>query len=39
MWRAFERAGYAVTNKILPAKVKAKPRKRTAIPTKRRKPK
>jgi len=39
MWRAFERAGYAVTNKILPAKVKARPRKRTAIPTKRRKPK
>jgi DNA-3-methyladenine glycosylase II len=27
MWRAFERAGYAVTNKILPAKVR-KPRKR-----------
>jgi len=28
MWRAFERAGYAATNKILPAKVrgKAKPR-------------
>src|ERR1700676_4728644 len=30
MWRAFERAGYAVTNKILPAKVKV---------IKRRKPK
>ena len=39
MWRAFQRAGYAVTNKILPAKVKAKRRKRTVTPTKRRKPK
>jgi len=39
MWRAFERAGYAITNKILPAKVKAKPRKRTATRAKRRKPK
>ena len=40
MWRAFERAGYAVTNKILPAKVKAiKRRKRTAIRIKRRKSK
>ena len=40
MWRAFARAGYAVTNKILPAKVKAtKGRKRTVIPTKRHKPK
>src|SRR6202171_4838835 len=40
MWRAFERAGYAATNKILPAKVKAnRRRKRTAIRTKRRKPK
>src|ERR1700682_5537705 len=40
MWRAFERAGYATTNKILPAKVKAnRRRKRTAIRTKRRKPK
>jgi 3-methyladenine DNA glycosylase/8-oxoguanine DNA glycosylase len=39
MWRAFERAGYAVTNKILPAKVKVKRRKRTAIRTKRRKSK
>jgi 3-methyladenine DNA glycosylase/8-oxoguanine DNA glycosylase len=38
MWRAFERAGYAVTNKILPAKVKAiRRRKRTAIRIKRRK--
>jgi DNA-3-methyladenine glycosylase II len=27
MWRAFERAGYAVTNKILPAKVRRKNRK------------
>src|ERR1700731_1871468 len=40
MWRAFERAGYAATNKILPAKVKViKRRKRTAILVKRRKPK
>jgi DNA-3-methyladenine glycosylase II len=40
MWRAFERAGYAVTNKIRPAKVKAiKRRKRTVILIKRRKPK
>jgi DNA-3-methyladenine glycosylase II len=40
MWRAFERAGYAVTNKILPAKVKVvKRRKRTVILTERRKPK
>jgi DNA-3-methyladenine glycosylase II len=39
MWRAFERAGYAITNKIRPAKVKAKRRKRTAVRTKRRKPK
>jgi 3-methyladenine DNA glycosylase/8-oxoguanine DNA glycosylase len=39
MWRAFERAGYAVTNKILPAKVKAiRRRKRTVIRIKRRKP-
>ncbi len=39
MWRAFERAGYAVTNKILPAKVKAtKGRKPTAARAKRRKP-
>jgi DNA-3-methyladenine glycosylase II len=37
MWRAFERAGYAITNKILPAKVNVtKRRKRTAIRTKRR---
>jgi DNA-3-methyladenine glycosylase II len=40
MWRAFERAGYAITNKILPAKVNVtKRRKRTAIRTKRRKSK
>jgi 3-methyladenine DNA glycosylase/8-oxoguanine DNA glycosylase len=39
MWRAFERAGYAITNKIRPAKVKAKRRKRIAVPTKRRKSK
>src|SRR5882762_3854279 len=40
MWRAFARAGYAVTNKILPAKVKAtKGRKRSVIPKKRHKPK
>jgi DNA-3-methyladenine glycosylase II len=40
MWRAFERAGYAVTNKIRPAKVRAiKRRKRTVIRIKRRKPK
>jgi DNA-3-methyladenine glycosylase II len=41
MWRAFERAGYAVTNKILPAQVKAiRRRKRTTIRTnRRRKPK
>ncbi len=40
MWRAFERAGYAATNKILPAKVKViKRRKRTVILIKRRKPK
>src|SRR5260370_39018254 len=39
MWRAFQRAGYAVTNKILPAKVKAKRRKRTFTPTKHPKPK
>jgi len=39
MWRAFERAGYAVTNKILPAKVKVMVRrKRTVILRKRRKP-
>ena len=38
MWRAFERAGYAVTNKILPAKVKViKRRKRTVVIVKRRK--
>jgi DNA-3-methyladenine glycosylase II len=40
MWRAFERAGYAVTNKILPAKVNAtKRRKRTTARKKSRKPK
>ena len=39
MWRAFERAGYAVTNKILPAKVKViVRRKRTVTVRKRRKP-
>jgi len=39
MWRAFERAGYAVTNKILPAKVRViVRRKRTAILRKHRKP-
>ncbi len=36
MWRAFERAGYAATNKILPAKVKLiRRRKRTVIRAKR----
>jgi DNA-3-methyladenine glycosylase II len=36
MWRAFERAGYATTNKILPAKVKViRRRKRTVIRIKR----
>jgi hypothetical protein len=40
MWRAFERAGYAVTNKILPAKAKViVRRKRTVILRKSRKPK
>jgi DNA-3-methyladenine glycosylase II len=39
MWRAFERAGYAATNKIRPAKVKAIRRKRTVIVIKPRKPK
>jgi DNA-3-methyladenine glycosylase II len=38
MWRAFERAGYAITNKIRPAKVKATTRrKRTVVRIKRRK--
>src|ERR1700720_4430208 len=38
MWRAFERAGYAATNKILKAKVKVtKHRKRTVIAIKPRK--
>lgn len=38
MWRAFERAGYAVTNKILPAKVTAvRRRRRTVVLLKRRK--
>jgi len=37
MWRAFERAGYAATNKIRPAKVTIKRRKRTQILVKRRK--
>jgi DNA-3-methyladenine glycosylase II len=31
MWRAFERAGYAVTNKILPAKVRRKRPKRKSL--------
>lgn len=33
MWRAFERAGYSVTNKIVPAR---RGRKRSVIPAKRR---
>ena len=37
MWRAFERAGYAATNKIRPAKVRIKRRKRTVLVVKRRK--
>jgi 3-methyladenine DNA glycosylase/8-oxoguanine DNA glycosylase len=38
MWRAFERAGYAATNKIRPPKIKiVKRRKRTVILIKRRK--
>jgi 3-methyladenine DNA glycosylase/8-oxoguanine DNA glycosylase len=37
MWRAFERAGYAATNKIRPAKVKIRRRKRAVIVIKRRK--
>jgi 3-methyladenine DNA glycosylase/8-oxoguanine DNA glycosylase len=37
MWRAFERAGYAATNKIRPPKVRIKRRKRTVIVVKRRK--
>jgi len=40
MWRAFERAGYAATNKIRPPKVKLiRRRKRTITIIKRRKPK
>jgi DNA-3-methyladenine glycosylase II len=46
MWRAFERAGYAVTNKILPAKVKIITRRKKLVvllpasrKTARRKPK
>src|ERR1700726_1676477 len=40
MWRAFERAGYAVTNKIRPPKVEViKRHNRTVIRIKRRKPK
>jgi DNA-3-methyladenine glycosylase II len=40
MWRAFERAGYAATNKILKAKVKVtRRRKRTVITIKPSKPK
>src|SRR2546423_2628497 len=31
MWRAFERAGYAVTNKILPAKVKLVKRRKKLV--------
>ena len=37
MWRAFERAGYAATNKIRPAKVKIKRHTRKVIAVKRRK--
>src|SRR5580692_7913519 len=37
MWRAFERAGYAVTNKIRPPKVRRKPQK-TKPAKQRRKP-
>ena len=36
MWRAFERAGYAITNKILPSKVR-KPRKRKVLVLRKRK--
>jgi 3-methyladenine DNA glycosylase/8-oxoguanine DNA glycosylase len=39
MWRAFERAGYAATNKIRKPKLKIKRRKRTVVILKRRKPK
>src|SRR2546428_962578 len=39
MWRAFEPAGHAATNKILPAKVKSTKRKPTVIRIKPRKPK
>ena len=39
MWRAFERAGYAITNKIRPAKAKTNKRRKLAVRTKRRKPK
>jgi DNA-3-methyladenine glycosylase II len=39
MWRAFERAGHAATNKIRPPKVKLIRRKRTVIRLRPRKPK
>ena len=39
MWRAFERAGYAATNKIRKAKVKVVRRRRVVVRIKRRKPK
>ena len=39
MWRAFERAGYAATNKIRPAKVRITRRKPAVIRVKRRKSK
>jgi len=38
MWRAFERAGYAVTNKILPAKVALIRRRKKVIVTRSRRP-
>jgi DNA-3-methyladenine glycosylase II len=37
MWRAFERAGYAVTNKIRPAKVRGKRQKHKVVVLKHRK--
>ena len=39
MWRAFERAGYAATNKIRKAKVKVVRRRSVVVRAKRRKPK
>jgi DNA-3-methyladenine glycosylase II len=39
MWRAFERAGYAATNKIRKAKVKVVRRRRVVVRVKRRTPK